>query len=157
MSSSSSSSAAAVDGASFYHGRCYCGGIKYRISALTKPNKAVYCHCESCRRAHSAPLYQVVYLPKEDFEIFEGNDLLKDYSRDSTSVIRSFCSNCGSRIQNILPMKPQLGLGFFPATLEESLQHDLPVVFRPNLHYLDNEAVLDLNCLHDGIERYTAP
>ncbi len=141
----------------YYYGHCYCGGIKYRVTTTTIPNRALYCHCESCRRAHSAPLYQVVYLPKEDFEIIEGKDLLKAYSRDSTSVIRSFCLNCGSRIQNQLPIKPELGIGFFPATLEESLQHDLPAIFRPTLHYLSNEAVLQLSCLHDGIERGTTP
>ena len=32
---------------------------------------------ESCRRAHYAPLYQVVYIPRNDYEIIEGSQYCK--------------------------------------------------------------------------------
>ena len=41
-------------------GTCYCGGVKFGVTIdSTKYVRALYCHCESCRRAHAAPLYQV--------------------------------------------------------------------------------------------------
>lgn len=46
-----------------YHGQCYCGKVKFLVRNDAYPTKAVYCHCESCRRAHAAPLYHVVYIP----------------------------------------------------------------------------------------------
>jgi hypothetical protein len=137
-----------------YHGHCYCGNIKFCIDINVIPNKPVFCHCESCRRAHAAPLYQVVYIPKQYYKIIEGEEYLKEYSRQPDSVIRSFCSNCGSRIKNELPLKPELGIGFFPALLEEEIQHNLPDIFKPIYHYCSHESVLDMNIYcNDGLDR----
>ncbi len=74
---------------------------------------------------------------------------------DVTMATATVLIYCFLRIQNILPNKPDLGVGFFPALLEESLQHNLPAVLKPKYHYLSNEAVLDLNIFCDGIERHT--
>ena len=35
-------------------------------------------------------------------------------------------------------------VGFFPATLEETTQHDLPSKYKPTFHYCGHEATLDL-------------
>ena len=136
-----------------YHGHCYCGEVAFTVATDVVPNAACFCHCESCRRAHSAPLYQVVYIPVDSFSITKGKDLVKAFSKNADSVVRSFCKNCGSKISNVLPQKPSLGIGFFPALLEESVQHDLPDIFKAREHYLSVESVLDLEALHDGIER----
>ncbi len=138
---------------SSHRGHCYCEKVKFTVRSDLGPTKPVYCHCESCRRAHASPLYQVVYVPPAAMEIEEGEDLVKAYSRSPESVHRYFCSHCGSKIMNKLPLKPELGVGFFPALLEEADQHALPEAFRPIYHYLSNEAVLDLSCLHDGLDR----
>lgn len=43
-------------------GTCYCAGMKFTVDCTrVAPRKSLYCHCESCRRAHAAPVYQVVY------------------------------------------------------------------------------------------------
>ncbi len=136
-----------------FHGRCYCGQVKFTVRSDLGPTKPVYCHCESCRRAHASPLYQVVYVPPAAFQVVEGEELIKPFSRSPDSVNRHFCSNCGSKIMNKLPLKPELGIGFFPSLLEEEDQHSLPESFRPIYHYLSQEAVLDLSCLHDGLDR----
>lgn len=137
----------------WYHGQCYCGGIHFEVDASIDPVKALYCHCESCRRAHSAPIYQIVYTPPEAFRITKGEELLKGYSRSESNPIRYFCSTCGSRVKNYLPYKPQLGIGFFPALLDLEAQNNLPDVFKPTYHYLCVEAVIPLDCLHDNLER----
>ncbi|RYY86902.1 GFA family protein [archaeon] len=135
----------------WYHGQCYCGGVHFEVDSSIKPVKALYCHCESCRRAHSAPLYQIVYTPVEAFRITKGEELLKAFSRSESNPIRYFCSDCGSRVKNFLPYKPQIGIGFFPALLDEEVQQHLPEVFKPTHHYRSVESVLP--CLQDNLER----
>ena len=38
------------------HGRCYCGAVTFSVRTDAKVHLGCYCHCESCRRAHAAPL-----------------------------------------------------------------------------------------------------
>jgi len=171
----------------WFAGRCYCGGITFRVSdscdasppppsplinppLLTPPPsppgsvRALFCHCDSCRRAHAAPLYQVVYLPESCFEITAGAHLLQPFARSPAHVVRSFCGACGSRVCNRVPAKPSLGVGFFPNLLDEGAQKALPEVgggwgvvvaglvcsvvclivvalqlFKPTEHYLSHE------------------
>jgi len=86
----------------------------------------MFCHCDSCRRAHSAPLYHIVYVPKECFTLVEGKDSITEFSKKEGSPIRAFCKVCGSKIYNIIPEKPILGTGFFPSLLSEKDQSNLP-------------------------------
>jgi hypothetical protein len=142
------------DSQRWFGGRCYCGGITFRVSDScdagrtppishriniisrfrrphTRPSASVrslFCHCDSCRRAHAAPLYQVVYLPESCFEITAGAHLLNAFARSPAHVVRSFCSTCGSRVCNRVTAKPSLGVGFFPNLLDESSQRALPEV-----------------------------
>jgi len=125
-----------------YRGHCYCGTVHYTVSKSTEPFTALYCHCESCRRAHSAPLYHVVYVPKNDFNITRGHASVNAFTKPDAAVTRAFCNICGSRLYNTLA-RDENWWGFFPATLEEALQHDLPAQFRPKGHNLPEEAVLD--------------
>lgn len=136
-----------------YLGQCYCGQIKFLIAADVTPNVSCYCHCESCRRAHSAPLYHVVYVPIESFDVIEGKHLLQHFSKGDDCIVRSFCQNCGSRIHNVCPPKPALGIGFFPALLKENVQQNLPQIFKPTKHYLSEETVLPLDLICDNLPR----
>ncbi len=138
-------------------GHCYCGEIAFEVNAdpAITPFRSLYCHCESCRRAHSAPLYQVIYIDPTAFRITKGEDEhLKSFIRPKEgSPQRFFCGNCGSRIKNHLPAQPDLGIGFFPALLEETIQHNLPDHWRPNRHHLCIESVLPIDKICDGLER----
>ena len=74
-------------------GHCLCGGISF---AITPPTKfVVHCHCESCRRAHGAPLYTSVGVRDPQFRVLAGAELLTTFE-SSPGVRRSFCSRCGS-------------------------------------------------------------
>lgn len=137
----------------FYQGHCYCGEIEFHVDGSVAPNKALYCHCESCRRAHASPLYQIVYIPAHAFTVTKGSQLLKQYARNELSVNRAFCSQCGSRVMNTLPNRNDLGVGFFPALLDEDTQHALPEMYKPRYHNLSHESVLDLGCIVDRLER----
>jgi len=57
-----------VDGnkmAKIYSGRCLCGNIKFETNS--EPIWTALCHCESCRRACSAPL--VAWMSFKDFSV----------------------------------------------------------------------------------------
>ena len=55
------------------------------------PFKAAFCHCESCRRAHSAPLYQVVYIPHAAFTVTKGASGITAFRKEGSNVTRAFC------------------------------------------------------------------
>lgn len=142
-------------------GHCYCGAVEYSVklaageSPLFPP---VYCHCDSCRRAHSAPLYHVVCIDMErSFEITKGQEHIKNFMKPNTSngITRCFCDVCGSKIYNLfdptLPFfkdRAKKPMVFFPDTLESKSQgSNLPACFRPVRHHHVEECVLDLNLL----------
>jgi hypothetical protein len=133
-----------------HHGNCYCGAVRFAIGEACSVHASLYCHCESCRRAHSAPVYHVVYIRPEDFSFTHGENLVVHYRKTpATTVSRTFCSHCGSKVANILHNKPWVG--FFPATLDEGLQHKLPSKFQPKMHYCGEEAVVDIDRLDPAL------
>jgi hypothetical protein len=173
-------------------GYCYCGKVVFEldfgdgddandrvekspgchgVGGDKSKNNCLYCHCESCRRAHAAPVYQICYLRPGSgdpaFRLTAGHDVIRCFNKNTNQQEtftaaelnvhscegrklektahpkRWFCSICGSRVFNTLPAQPELGIGIFPALLEEDAQHNLPQSLRPTRHYLSHEAVLD--------------
>jgi hypothetical protein len=133
-------------------GHCYCGEFKFSIPRDVSVNRAVYCHCESCRRAHSAPLYQIAYIDESDFSVVAGQELVKEFCKPGSNCVRFFCGKCGSRLYNTLKHRPGW-LGVFPALLDEETQHNLPAKLKPEEHHLSVEAVLDLDTICDNLPR----
>lgn len=130
------------------HGRCYCGGVRFTVSvpAGTAPTFTAYCHCDSCRRAHAAPLYQVVCIDREHLHIDEGADRVQDFRRPGASIVRSFCGTCGSRIHNTFgAWKPngRTPLVFFPSLQEPEDQARMPSSWAPTHHNEPESCVLD--------------
>lgn len=72
-------------------GHCLCRAVKFIYDAL--PNWVLHCHCESCRRAASAPVVTWISVPRASFQFTEGTPR---YYRSSKQVTRAFCGNCGS-------------------------------------------------------------
>lgn len=128
------------------NGHCYCGGVTFSVSipAGARPFKATYCHCDSCRRAHAAPLYHVVIMDAEWFTITAGEELLQEFGRGGPT--RIFCTRCGSKVMNTFGgWKPggRTPLAFFPNLLDEATQHDLPEPLRAKGHHQPQECVLE--------------
>jgi len=133
-------------------GRCYCGGLRYEVQIPVgkRPHFSGYCHCDSCRRAHAAPLYQVVIMEANWFEIVAGAELLKDFTRPGARITRAFCSACGTRIVNRFSRWRRSDgepISFFPNTLDEPLTHPFPELLQPEEHNREQECVLDLMLL----------
>ncbi len=77
------------------HGRCLCGRVRLEIATPTLTSS--HCHCESCRRAHSAPLVTWTSLPRTQLRVAAGRDGLTRFE-SSPGVYRSFCGRCGSQL-----------------------------------------------------------
>ena len=130
------------------HGHCYCGAITFEVSipAGASPIFTAYCHCDSCRRAHAAPLYHVACVDTSMFRLTSGQDVLQEFTKPGGSIVRAFCGRCGSKVLNRFPGWTPGGrepVAFFPALLDEATQHALPDALRPHKHNRPEESVLD--------------
>ena len=133
-------------------GRCYCGAITFsvHIPAGAKPIFTAYCHCDSCRRAHAAPLYHVACVEEGMFELTSGADSLNEFQKPGGTIVRAFCSVCGSRVLNRFPgWSPggRVPLAFFPDLIDEADRRPLPAAFRPRKHNRPDDCVLDREML----------
>ena len=142
----------------YIFGWCYCGAISFRVKRSAKVHASGFCSCESCRRAHSAPLYACCYVDSSDFELYRGKtfdktaplpkgqrvgEQLVPLKGNENVCFRHFCSECGSRIYNQL--EPSTRIGFFLCTLSEHTQHTLPDKFRPREHWHSEEAIVGVS------------
>ena len=142
------------------YGRCYCGSVRFKIAAGTKPHWAGYCHCKDCRQANAAPIYQYIYVKKQYFQIIEGLDLLKWYTRADPNINnlkRFFCKRCGSKVYNSMIAKKddsELELwGTFPSLFEDQAIATSDT-WSPRMHVHCDQSFLDLSLLHDNLPRH---
>ncbi|MDJ0821008.1 MAG: GFA family protein [Paracoccaceae bacterium] len=73
-------------------GRCLCGDIRYE--AKGPPLWTALCHCESCRRACSAPVVAWMGFAPEDVA-WQGT---RTFYQSSDVATRGFCPNCGTQM-----------------------------------------------------------
>ncbi len=138
-------------------GHCYCGALRFAVSvpAGSAPIFTAYCHCDSCRRAHAAPLYHVACVEQSQFVITAGEELLEEFTKPGGTITRAFCRTCGSRVLNRFgAWKPggRVPLAFFPNLLTEEAQRALPEALRPARDNQPHESVLD----REALERHFA-
>jgi hypothetical protein len=74
-------------------GRCFCGAI--RFEARGEPRFVSNCHCESCRRASSAP--SVTWAGFKTERVTLTGENLRSYA-SSPGVQRFFCGACGTQV-----------------------------------------------------------
>lgn len=122
-------------------GRCLCGAVRYVWRE--KPSWAGHCHCESCRRACSAP-----------FTSFFGvRDGAWDWTgapphiyESSPGVRRAFCPRCGSQMTYAADAWPG-ETHFYAASM------DNPALYAPTEHFFDAERLAWVH-LNDGLHRH---
>jgi len=133
--------------------RCYCGQVEWNTTA--KEGRAGYCHCADCRRAHAAPLYQVVYVRNDTVRFDKGEELLKWHSTAPDVLKRYFCSNCGTRTHNISTRGGVALTGLFASTFDDAKAP----LFTPQAHANIGESII-LPLIADvgaGVDRLQRP
>lgn len=135
-------------------GHCYCGSMRFEVDLPTGsgPVFSAYCHCDSCRRAHAAPLYRVIGVHAKRFRITEGESLLVEYQREGASLARCFCGRCGSKVVGKLAhWKPdgEDAVVFFPDLLDAGQQASLPEDLRATRNNRPQDCVLDWERLNE--------
>lgn len=73
-------------------GRCLCGALRY--TAPARPKWTALCHCESCRRAASAPVVAWMGFD-EDAVTWHGPRAI---FASSEIARRGFCPTCGTQM-----------------------------------------------------------
>ncbi|HIG23619.1 MAG TPA: GFA family protein [Henriciella marina] len=84
-------------------GSCLCGSIRYEVNALEAP--IIHCHCQTCRKAHSAAFSTLMPVPRDAFRWVEGESQLTSFE-SSPGKFRKFCSRCGSHLMADRPDQP---------------------------------------------------
>ncbi|WP_417448451.1 GFA family protein [Idiomarina abyssalis] len=95
-------------------GSCLCKAVEYEITALDMP--IVFCHCDTCRKAHAAPFAATAGVMREHFRWVKGEDKLSSFE-SSPGKLRHFCSGCGTHLVAERPAQPHVILRV--ATLDE--------------------------------------
>ena len=95
-------------------GGCFCGAVRYRVSAPA--NETVHCHCSMCRKTHGAMFATFSSVPTEAFWIEQGNDQIGCFENLPGNG-RYFCTGCGCQIYSVIPSEPG-SVYFATATLE---------------------------------------
>ena len=73
------------------------------------------CHCQYCRKAHSAPYISATLMPESDLIIQQGNEYISEFDIDGVRK-RRFCNACGTRIYNMTSVANYIT--FMAATLD---------------------------------------
>ena len=123
-------------------GRCACGAVTWRTSA--KPIWAGHCHCDSCRRASSAPVTSFFGVPRGSVD-WAGDVAI---NASSEKVRRGYCPSCGSQMyyqSEVWPEETHL----YAATMDD------PSLFRPEAHYHYGERLPWFE-VTDNLPKYTA-
>ena len=132
-------------------GHCYCGGVRFAVDipAGERPIFNLYCHCDSCRRAHAAPLYHAVCLEEHWLSFIEGEELVQEFQKPN-GPIRAFCRTCGSKLLNRFPnWRPhgKVPLVFFPDLLDREVRANMPAALVPRSNVNQESAVLEQETL----------
>ena len=79
---------------SVFSGKCLCGNVTY--NSYTEPQAIFNCHCEDCRRATGSVFGTNHFVPEDQVEIFGEVSSYSHTSDSGSSMIKRFCTNCGS-------------------------------------------------------------
>jgi hypothetical protein len=108
-------------------GHCLCGAVTFETRA--EPRFISNCHCESCRRAASAP--SLTWAGFTEDQVSFAGETLTHYA-SSPGVTRSFCGRCGSP----LAFRGERWAGEVHIPV---CAFDAPETMAPTKDYFDNE------------------
>ncbi len=103
-------------------GRCACGQITWKSEGPVL--WAGHCHCDSCRRASSAPFTSFFGVPRTGV-IWQGDVAFR---ASSDAVERGHCPTCGAQVSYKSTKWPE-EIHLYAATLDD------PSMFEPKAHF----------------------
>jgi len=128
-------------GEAWQTGRCLCGAVRYALGA--PPKWTALCHCESCRRAASAPV--VAWMGFRPEQVSWAGE--RAFYASSEHAERSFCPTCGSPMSFASARWPG-EIHLYGASLDD------PQAYVPQLHCYAAEHLGWLK-LADDLPRFT--
>ncbi|MEO0817553.1 MAG: GFA family protein [Pseudomonadota bacterium] len=81
-------------------GSCFCKAVQYEARGLLSP--LGHCHCESCRKIHSAAFNTTALTAYEGFQWTVGGDVVASIE-SSPGKHRYFCPKCGTHLVALYP------------------------------------------------------
>jgi hypothetical protein len=129
-------------------GSCLCGGVRFEVDLPFL--RANHCHCSLCRKHSGTFGLTQGRVPREQFRLLKGEELLRVYEPEGGIARKVFCIVCGSSIFG----------GFWPEGEEVSIRLgslDGDPEIRPQYHsFVDSRAPWD-ELPEDGRPRYPGP
>jgi hypothetical protein len=86
-------------------GGCYCGQVRYTITAPA--GYTHHCHCANCRRIHGAAFVTYSMFARSALVWDSGADSMSSFST-SPGVSRRFCKNCGTHVAGEIAALPNV-------------------------------------------------
>jgi hypothetical protein len=128
-------------------GRCLCGAVRFEVDLPFL--RAGHCHCSRCRRHSGAAALTQGRVPRGQFRLFAGADMIRTYTPDGGGARKAFCSVCGSSLfGGDWPEGPEVSIRF------GCLDGDPGI--RPQYHtFVGSRAVWDE--ITDDLPRYPGP
>lgn len=127
-----------------FEGGCFCGAVQVEVHG--QPAVAGICHCESCRKWHSAPINAWGIWPDDRVKVTAGRDQIAEFNKQGADGPsgRSSCKRCGGAVFN---RKPKVGMTVvYAMTLDGS-----GLVFEPTFHCFYGEGVIHMA---DGLPKF---
>jgi hypothetical protein len=72
-----------------YEGGCHCGAVRFRV--LVNNHQVDDCNCSICSKKGFLHLI----IPREQFTLLQGEDVLKTYTFNTGVAQHKFCGICG--------------------------------------------------------------
>lgn len=125
-------------------GGCYCGALRYRVSAA--PVLKAQCHCRACQHYSGGGPNYFMLIPPEGFAYTKGAP--DSYRRPDlpNAVKRDFCSACGTQILTRRPGLEQIVLKV--GTLDDT------AVFKGPKIAIFCEEMADFHMIPDGVPAF---
>ena len=71
-------------------GGCHCGAVRFRVRAMPDIHVSE-CNCSICAMAG----YLHLIVPRQDFELLSGEEVLEEYRFNTGTARHLFCRRCG--------------------------------------------------------------
>jgi len=117
-------------------GRCHCGAVGVSVPAASFG--IVACHCDDCQKLHGN-FFAMIAADRDEVRL-DGAEALVSYA-SSTTVQRTFCRHCGSRVAKDAQGAPKLLLaaGLFGPLTGKRLRRNVWGRSKPDCYELPAE------------------